>query len=176
VDCPVDPNLTGKGQNDAQCAGQTLKERLNKRSVGAVSSPMRRTLETCRIADKELSVAFRSCVVLDDARERFGLHICDTLRVYDRKFDFPFADWSKSAPVDQDPARQMSDREKYEDLLARGMRLLTSLRNLHEQEIVVFSHSSFLLSLFNGVLQCDAEELRLPFITGEVRSIVLSFE
>ena len=42
----------------------------------------------------------KPCLVLDDARERFGLHICDNLSVYDRSAAFPMADWSKSSPDD----------------------------------------------------------------------------
>ncbi len=144
-------------------------------SVVAVSSPMRRTLETCLIARSKLKKgAFRNIVVVDDARERFGLHICDSLRRYDRAAAFPDVDRSRSAAAEQDPAK-VDCRETYHDLLLRAARLVCTLRDLNEPEIVVFSHSSFLLALFNGVLQTEDAELRRPFTTGEVRSVRISF-
>ena len=51
--------------------------------------------------------------------------------------------------------------------------MITALFAMNAAEIVIFSHSSFLLSLFNGVLTCDNEELKRAFVTGEVRSTIL---
>lgn len=66
--CPVDPNLTEKGRADAIMAGKTLKERLGNRQVSFASSPMRRTLETCFLAQKGLEdlcvVAFHGFFLL----------------------------------------------------------------------------------------------------------------
>ena len=95
--CPMDPFLTDTGRLDAKRAGSSLKSILGNRSVAFASSPMRRTLETCFVAQQEMGVAHPGCVVLDDARERFGLHICDNLIDFDRSATFPFADWSKSS-------------------------------------------------------------------------------
>ena len=173
-DCPVDPDLTAEGRADALRAGGELAKRL-RGSVAVASSPMRRTLETWEIVKTQLKKdAFHRVVVLDDARERFGLHICDALREYNRVGDFPNVDWSLSAEARADPGR-MDHREPYEDLLLRGARLLATLRTLKEREVVVFSHSSFLLALFNGVLRAEGDVLRAPFTTGEVRSTIISF-
>jgi broad specificity phosphatase PhoE len=174
-ECPVDPDLTADGRNDALRAGAELAKRLRGSSVAVASSPMRRTLETWELAKRQLKKdAAHRVVVVDDARERFGLHICDSLREYDRAKDFPNVDWSLAANASADPAK-IDAREPYTDLLLRGVRLLETLRGLKETELVVFSHSSFLLALFNGVLQAEDEALRAPFTTGEVRSTVITF-
>ncbi len=134
-ECPVDPDLTAEGRGDALRAGGELAKRLRGSSVAVACSPMRRTLETWEVAKTQLKKdAAHRVVVVDDARERFGLHICDSLRDYDRAKDFPDVDWSLAAAARADPAKA-DTREPYEDLLLRGARLLETLRSLNEPEV-----------------------------------------
>jgi broad specificity phosphatase PhoE len=167
--CMIDPPLTEKGQADAKRANEELKTKLEGREVIIVSSPMQRTLQTMQIACEELNVG--RIVGNENVRERYGLHICDNMGVFDRT-QFALSNWNDICAASEDVATE-TERETYSNMLQRGVNFVKYLQQREEKEFVVFSQSSFLLGFFNGVLQIDDADAR-PFYTGEVRSVTFT--
>jgi hypothetical protein len=45
-----------------------------------------------------------------------------------------------------------------------------------ESEIIVATHSAWLFTLLNTVIEADSADLASWFLTGELRSVIVSFE
>mmetsp|Transcript_2091 Transcript_2091/g.4467 ORF Transcript_2091/g.4467 Transcript_2091/m.4467 type:complete len:247 (+) Transcript_2091:318-1058(+) len=138
-------------------------------------------------------------VAHEDCREQIGVHMCDRrFPKEDLEAEFGSSvDYSliRDAPRDApgakgggggggDPRWQADRRETYPEMAERAWFFLEWLRSRPEGEIVVGTHSAFLMCLFNVVLQVgngddddgDKEGLATFFKTGELRSTVLTWE
>ena len=67
-------------------------------------------------------------------------------------------------------------REPWKDLGVRAGAFATWLFERPETHVAVAAHSAFLLATFNAVLDCDGEETRQWFGTGEMRTVMLTRE
>lgn len=47
------------------------------------------------------------------------------------------------------------------------------LTSMPYKNVAVATHSSWLLTLFNAVLECEDEELKKWFATGELRTVLI---
>ena len=50
------------------------------------------------------------------------------------------------------------------------------VRDRPESEIIVATHSAWLFTLLNTVIESDGADLASWFLTGELRSVIVSFE
>jgi broad specificity phosphatase PhoE len=120
--------------------------------------------------DKKKDVPF---VCVESCREEFGVHVCDKRRsVRDLKMDFPAVDYS-GIESEEDAMFLEDRRESKEEIGARIFKFLNFVRERKETEIAVATHSGWLVTLFNGVVDCKDEKLMTWFETGEMRSVRL---
>ena len=179
-----DPPLTDTGR--AQAA--RLQDFFQRTRIDAVLvSPLRRTLSTAAIACEKAKVPF---IVVENLREQHGVHICDQRRhssIAQRDADLNGfdVDFKTHLAADRDCLYQRSVRESKANLAARGYTLMAEIcngkfgggdDNDDNDDMAcyaVFTHSSFLMTLFNGVFACE-EPLKRWFETGECRSVIIS--
>ena len=116
------------------------------------------------------------------AREHIGVHTCDQRRsIDDIKFDFPSVDYSLIESND-DVLWTAETRESTANQSRRGHALLQWIAAAVDEygshrEVAVATHSSWLLTLFQTVLEIDTEAspgLTSWFATGEMRSVMVT--
>jgi len=188
-----DPPLTALGLEDAKCL-RPLAAELSPELL--VVSPLRRATETILVgfeaAIQEAHGIHRSSdarlvqktptvlpiVATELCREQIGVHVCDQrLPVRDLQAEYPMVDYSPIANHDEDVLWQATRREAYPEMADRAYEFLEWLRARPETDIVVGTHSAFLMCLYNVVLECGTDdELKTFFATGEMRSTVLTWE
>jgi len=175
--CPIDPSLTSLGRTQAEAAGILLKNEFNleNHSVEFWSSSLRRTLQTAVLVRNSCTSKEIPITASELLRERAGVHRCDlraprnilTNELTDTNIDF------KLVVSDPDPF-DPNTRESYLDMMIRSHNFFSRLQP--NTRLVVVSHSSFLLSTFNGVFDVGADsDLKTAFKVAEVRSVVLDF-
>ena len=95
------------------------------------------------------------------------------------KCEFPNVDFSLIPETDpfleEDPNTGKRRDESATAQAHRAYNFLIWLRDRPEKEIVVSSHSAWLFSCFNAVLQCEDPDLAEWFQTGEMRSVEVEF-
>jgi len=171
-----DPELTEKGRGEAKALHDCCAKNLHPGII--LVSPLQRATQTGLIAFEHcLDKAGTRWVAMDEFREQFGgPHICDKRTdVGILKKKYPSIDYSYLTETDE----KFSDvREFHGDAAARGFRGLQMIMQQEENEVVVVSHCSFLLALFNVSLtinteadQCLADNW---FKTAELKSVVLA--
>jgi broad specificity phosphatase PhoE len=177
LDWMADPPLTQLGRDQAaslQLTARTLNPEL------VVVSPLSRAVKTALIGFDHLvdGAATKVPFVANElVRETNGKHTCDRRReTSEAARDFPMVDFS-ALDSKEDPT-WTEQRETSAAISCRGYSFLTEwLRQRPEKEIVVATHSAFLLTVFNSVLDCsDCSELTSWFETGEMRSTTLTFK
>lgn len=174
----IDPPLTSKGRDDAKrlrAVAPSLKPEL------LVVSPLRRATQTVLIGFKHLFASSDTCSVPllahDGCREQIGVNICDSRsEVSDYEEEFPSVDYSL-IESNEDKAWTDSHRETYLEMAQRAHDFLMWIKDRPETEIVVGTHSAFLMAATNVCLDTDNDEtLTSFFATGEMRSTILTFE
>ena len=69
-----------------------------------------------------------------------------------------------------------ADREQPKAVSDRAYAFLLWLRERPEREVAVATHSAWLFTLLNSCVDCADPQLAAWFLTGELRSVVLSYE
>jgi len=171
-DAIKDPPLTCLGVEDAKALwplAKTLTPEL------LVVSPLKRATETILIAFKE---AIRNGVPVmahGSCREQIGVHTCDRRSSRtDYVEHFPKVDVSH-VKHDEDPT-SWTQRETKLELAKRAHDFMLWLLQRSEREIVVGTHSAFLMGLFHVALDIDDDNMKQFFKTGELRTIVVTSE
>lgn len=168
----VDPPLTSLGIQDAK----RLKELYSHLDPALyVVSPMKRATETILIGFKDQIRSGASVIAHEDCREQTGVHTCDMrscLSDYKDCFEIVNCDLLTS---EEDPLWDECKRESMAKVAARVDKFLKwLLLERQEPEVVVGTHSAWLVAMLNVVLDiqdCDTS----MFTTGELRSLVLSW-
>jgi broad specificity phosphatase PhoE len=192
-----DPKLTDTGKLQAAALqDEILNLCLNDmHSIDCiVFSPMQRALMTGAIACKKIFSTYGKkslpkMIVLECVRERYGVHICDSRRPIDViEKEYPDIDFTNIEYI-EDKLHDEKIRETHEHLIERGYEFLDWLQNQDDsiKSVLVFSHSSYLMNMFNAVLkfeQTDEEHndietistLKKWFNTGEMKSVKIEFQ
>lgn len=168
-----DAPLTQKGRNQARAVQRIVHKMKDKPSM-IVSSPQCRALQTSLIAFEPLidSVPF---IVHENLREETGVHVCDRRRPKTQQM-IEFPQFSFDLIKDEEDVIFMEDRRETKiEIGERIYNFLEWLEGREDRYVGIASHSGWLMTLFNGVVQCD-ESLKPWFQTGELRSIKLAFE
>mmetsp|Transcript_20239 Transcript_20239/g.29629 ORF Transcript_20239/g.29629 Transcript_20239/m.29629 type:complete len:200 (+) Transcript_20239:2-601(+) len=112
-------------------------------------------------------------------REETGVHVCDKRRPKSQQqLDFPQVNFDLVI-TEEDELFRTDRRENKMEIGERIYKFLDWLAQRSEDHVAVSSHSGWLMTLFNGVVECtdDAggEGLKAWFQTGELRSVKLVF-
>ena len=103
------------------------------------------------------------------------MHVCDKRRsLSSGRLDFPAVDWS-ACTAEEDPLFDDSRRESKEQVGERIYGFLMWLKDREEEHVAVATHSGWLITMFNAVLQTEEEDghLREWFQTGEMKTVTL---
>lgn len=182
-----DPPLTAVGRNDAKLL-RNIENSLDAELF--VTSPLRRAAETiligfCNTLRTNPSIPL---IAHEGCREQCGVFICDKrsdVSDYNEDMRYSRIDYSHIAD-DVDSYWSATDRESMLEMSYRAERFLTwLLYERPEREIVVGTHSAWLMAVFNVVLDTDnatdeegsncSAQLQSMFATGEMRSVLLSW-
>jgi broad specificity phosphatase PhoE len=153
------------------------------------SSPQTRALQTALLAFEPLLV--EGCVgdahdeghcrvpfvAHEMLREETGVHVCDRRRPASRLVRDFGAHFDFGLLPEQDGLFQETRRESKEEVGDRAYHFLEWLEARSERHVAVSSHSAWLLTLLNGVCDCDDDPPGVTswFQTGEMRSVVMHF-
>jgi len=106
--------------------------------------------------------------------------VCDACRgLEDLTADFPMVDYSNVVQITAELDGTWSDeREPMAAMVDRAYGFMLWLRDRPEREVAVATHSGFLFALVNAVIDTGdlAEGLSSWFMTGELRSLAVTFE
>lgn len=167
-----DSRLTQLGVSQAQALERKLSSSPIPMEV-VIVSPLSRTLQTAFHLFPKGIHNTPPLVAIETCRERFGVYPCDRRR--QRSIiskEFPRVDFSE---ISEDDRLWTTERETQDQLESRGRDfVLKTLMQRKEKFIVVVSHASFLVTLFNSVLDCP-REYQGTFENCELRSMVLDF-
>lgn len=146
-----------------------------------VVSPMRRATLTgllafeAHIASASAGAAALPVLANELCHERAGRHTCDKrLSRAELAKLYPAVDYSLIEAEDDPYWGDGVTREPWLGVATRAGRLAEWLLARPESRVAVAAHSAFLLALFNAALDCDHEELRAWFGTGEMRTVLLT--
>ena len=200
-----DPELTDVGIQQAKdLQDEVLNLYLNDpNSIDCiVFSPMKRALMTGTIACEKVLLSSNNnndnklpkMVAVECIRERYGVHICDSRRTIDIiQKEYPNIDFTTNIEDIKDTLHKENERETHEHVILRGYEFLDWLKNQDDtiQSVIVFSHSSYLMNMFNAVLHFEANgngnddnennnletisNLKKWFNTGELKSVEVTF-
>jgi len=160
----------------------TYKGRLQATSLQAttaalpldlvVVSPHTRATQTGLIACQHLVTSSTPFICVEDTREESGAHHCDKRRpLSELKLDFPQVDYLLITAEDDPLWTEV--RETKAEIGERIYGFLEWLRERKEENVAVATHSGWLMTLFNGAVVCEEEQLKTWFGTGEMRSVTL---
>mmetsp|Transcript_10347 Transcript_10347/g.31825 ORF Transcript_10347/g.31825 Transcript_10347/m.31825 type:complete len:327 (+) Transcript_10347:179-1159(+) len=170
-----DSPLTAVGR--AQAKALRVETKLLDGIDLVVLSPLQRAAQTAALAMPHLRHGRRvPWVGLPSVQETSGVNVCDRRR--DRQEiveDFPWVDWT-ALMTERDMFFDPDERESARSVSDRGYDFAVWLRARPEKEIVVATHSAWLFTFLNTVARCADPDLAGWFLTGELRSVVLSFE
>ena len=169
----LDAPLTDKGRQQALLLQPVVKDMTDKPQL-VVLSPNCRALQTGLLVFEELIEAGVPFLAHEMAREETGIHVCDKRRPTSRQAkEFPQVDFGLLESED-DKLFKDNHRETKTEVGERIYKFLEWLSNRPEQHVGVASHSGWLLTVFNGICECD-DKLKGWFQTGELRSVKLEF-
>jgi broad specificity phosphatase PhoE len=140
-----------------------------------ICSPMCRTIQTALMAFAPL-VGTVPFLAHEMVREETGVHLCDQRRsVARQRAEFPHVQFDL-LESDTDPLFQHGQRETKLQVAHRIYTFMEWLSQRPETHIAVTSHSGWLLTLFNAIIdkECDPT-LKTWWHTGEMRSVRLEF-
>lgn len=143
-----------------------------------VVSPLNRTIETA-LHSFPFLVNKVPWVAREEIRETIGVHPCDRrTSITRKKHVFPTVDFSGIVSDEDDSYYRFSSRETPAEIAVRGKHFLQWLKTRPEREIVVVTHSGFLLTFLEDVLRGSAEELgesfQEEFFNAELRTYVVT--
>lgn len=177
----MDPPLTAVGRDQCKAARSVARQ---KKPQVVVCSPMYRCLQTALLTFDHLlePAAAVPFVAVEEARETFGAHTCDARRPlseivkeYGHVIDF------SAMTMEEDewsylPSGDLRPRETVQAEVERIYKMLLWLRSRPEAEIALVSHSSYLFTMLNAVIDLgDQEDAALWFDTCEIRSMLITF-
>lgn len=166
----LDPPLTEKGRQ--QCKDRQEEcSRLSPELV--IVSPLLRCIQTAKISFHDHCKPGIPWVSHEGCREELGLLVGNKRRpISDIKVDYSDIDFS-AIEHDEDVLWDEYD-DRRESLLEKSERIYEFLTNFvgnrPENEIAIVSHSAYLFTLLNAVMDIEEEDLRYWFLTSEVRS------
>lgn len=174
-----DPSLTTIGRKDAMFL-RNLAPLLHVELL--VVSPLRRASET-------VLIGFRNCIsngvpliAHEDCREQCGVFLCDkrsSVSEYVEDPRYAAVDFTHLGS-DEDSMWCPTRRETMLEMAQRAESFLLWLRNRPEREILVGTHSAWLMAVFNVVLKYEAstnlDYITSMFDTGEMRSVILCWD
>ncbi|CAB1116470.1 unnamed protein product [Ectocarpus sp. CCAP 1310/34] len=167
----LDARLTDLGKQ--QCATlKATKHGVEKEAQLVVVSPLTRAIQTAMLTiDQVEGVPW---VALECVRERAGAHPCDRRRcVSELKQEYPDISFDEIKDEKDVYFDSLGEEREPNDLMAdRGRELLSWLKERPETNIVVVTHSAFLLCLFNEAMQAAPETAKW-FENCELRSVFL---
>ena len=151
-----DALLTTLGE--AQCEGlksHRISDNFAKNPDLLVVSPMRRTLATASISFSDL-IGSIPWVAHESLREQAGYHPCDRRRpISELRESYNNVDFS-IIEHDKDPLYyHQPGRETAEHVTQRAFDFFSWLNTRTEKEIIVVTHSAFLHSMFQSVVETD---------------------
>lgn len=171
----VDPPLTELGRQ--QCI--SVREGCSRLSPELVIvSPLLRCIQTAKLSfrdhantDKTPWVSHEGC------REELGLLIGNKRRpIREIIEDHPEIDFGAIEHDEDDLWDAYGDRrETLLEKSARAYDFLQFVMERPESEIAICSHSAYLFTLLNAVMDIEDEDLRSWFLTGEVRSLRVTY-
>lgn len=169
-----DAELTSIGQQQAA----DLSERCSATPPElVVVSPMRRATQTAAIAFESLRWKAGMFMAHEAAHEHGGKHTCDKrLSVTELEETFPFVDYSLIESQEDPLWGDGLTRESNLNVSKRGAQLMMWLKDRPEKAIAVVCHSAILCATFNAVLDIAKPEERTWFGTGEMRTMLVSWE
>ena len=169
----LDAPLTEKGRQQAFLLQPVIKAMAIKPEL-IVLSPNCRALQTGIIVFEELIEQGVPLVAHEMVREENAVHVCDKRRPKSRQAkEFPQVDFSL-LETEEDVIFRNDRRESKAEVGERVYKFLVWLSQRTEKHVGVSSHSGWLLTVFNGICECD-ESLKGWFQTGEMRSVKLEF-
>lgn len=174
----LDPPLTENGRQ--QCKDRREQcSTLNPELV--IVSPLLRCIQTAQLSFRDHTPQVRDIpwIAHEGCREELGLLTGNKRRAKDEiEFEFPFIDFSLLEHEDDVLWDEYGDRR--ETLLEKSERIYDFLVNFvmdrPEKDIAIVSHSAYLFTLLNAVMDIDDEDLRFWFLTSEVRSMQVTFQ
>lgn len=142
-----------------------------------VVSPLRRATETGLIAFSDHVRGGMPVVANELCHEIAGAHTCDC-RVSKSELmkTFPEVDYSLITDEEDPFWGDGKTRETSEQVADRCVQFVRWLKDLPQSHLVVAVHSQFLFTLFNAVLSIEKDEDSCWFGTGEMRSMILTYE
>lgn len=166
-----DPPLTCLGIADAK-ALWPLAKLLNPELL--VVSPLKRATQTILIGFREAIARGTAVIAHGGCREQCGVNVCDRRSSRSEYAEtFPGVDTS-CIKHEEDPTSSKR-RETYYEMAHRAHDFMLWLRARPEKEIVVGTHSAFLMAVFNVALEIGEDSMKSFFKTGEMRSVLLRF-
>jgi len=169
----LDAPLTEKGRQQALILQPVIESFSDQPELIVVSSQCR-AIQTAVIAFEHLLDKSVPFIAHEDVRECTGVHTCDKRRPRsNQEKEFPMVDFSL-LKSDDDGLFLEERRETKKEVGDRIYNFLEWMSERSETHVGVASHSGWLMTLFNGVVECN-EELKPWFQTGELRSIKLEF-
>lgn len=168
----LDAPLTETGRQQALFLQPGVRAFTNQPEL-IVLSPNCRAIQTGVIVFEHLleKVPF---LAHEMVREEHGVHICDKRRPKSRQEkEFPMVDFNL-LETEEDAMFANDHRETKLEVGERVYLFMKWLAERSESHIGIASHSGWLLTLFNGVCDCD-DTLKAWFHTGEMRSVKLEF-
>ena len=117
------------------------------------------------------------CLAHELCHEIGGRHTCDKrLSKAALAAQFPAVSYELIEAEDDPFWGDGVSREPWEEVARRGAGFALWLRGRPETHVAVAAHSAFLLATFNAILTTETEEARGWFGTGEMRTVMLTFE
>ena len=172
----LDPPLTETGRQQGiarreECA--SLSPEL------LIVSPLLRCIQTAKLSFRDHDTDKIKWISHEGCREELGLITGNKRRAMsDIMQDYPDIDFTPVQHNEDVLWDQYGKRR--ETLLEKSERIYDFLAEfvMHrpEKEIVIVSHSAYLFTLMNAVMDIDDEELRSWFLTSEVRSMKVVFQ
>uniref|UniRef100_A0A7S3AIK3 Uncharacterized protein n=1 Tax=Haptolina ericina TaxID=156174 RepID=A0A7S3AIK3_9EUKA len=170
----VDPPLTHKGRQ--QCKGQRGRAASIRPELVFVS-PLCRAVQTALLTFPHLrgSVPF---IAVEEARETLGVNTCDKRRsTSDIEAEYGHAVDFSRMQTEEDEEWRPDHRESSHELVDRIYCFLIELRELEQNEVLLVTHSGWLLAMLAAVCDCTAHpHLAEWFETCEIRTVVLSYQ
>lgn len=147
-----------------------------------IVSPLNRTIQTAVFSFPYLLEKVQ-WIARPEVRETMGQHPCDRMMPVSRKVTlYPDINFDALGKQDRDHEyyEYHNTRESVEQITQRGVRFIEWLKTRPEKEIIVVTHSGFLLSFVNNVLQDRMlefeENVEKEFRNAELRSFVISID
>ena len=168
-----DSPLTAVGRQQAKALRPTTRALTGIELV--VLSPLQRAAQTAALAMPHLKDIV-PWIGHPLVQETSGVNVCDRRR--DRseiQDDFPWVEWGR-LDSEKDEFFDPDERESARSVSDRGYDFMRWVRARPESEIIVATHSAWLFTLLNTVIEADSSDLSSWFLTGELRSVIVSFE